>query len=263
MTRDEYRRYARRRRAAIAAGTWQQPVPAAIVRDRINTLRASGMSLAAIAHAANLSASTLAPIAYPEHRTARRYVTPHTARVILAVKVTDAPDWAWLPNVGTRRRIEALQWMGWPLSELAARMGVTTQAVSRMKRQERVSVARARKVADLFDALAMTPGPDRKTRAWARKDGAVGPLAWDDIDDPTEAPNLGADRDDEVDPAAVERTLAGDRVPLTRPERVEVIRRLAQRGLSDAEMGAVVGITGRSVQRIRTEFGIDTGWVAA
>lgn len=189
MTPAEMRAYARRRRAALARGTWEPPVPAHTVTDHIRDLRARGMSVAAIATAAGLANSTVAPLAYPDtHSARRRTVSPHTARALLAVHPDQSPPWAHIPNVGTRRRIEALQWMGWPLSEIAARLGVTTASVSATKRQPRVTVAKADRIDAVYRQLAMSIGPDLKTRTWARKSGYVSPLAWDDIDDPAERP---------------------------------------------------------------------------
>lgn len=185
----------------------------------------------------------------------------HQTRYRLA---QDAGAQHTIPSTGTIRRLQALAALGWPSHEIAARLGCDRTSVEHLRRQARpvVLAITAAKIAGVYDELCMTPGPSPVSRRRALEKGWVPPLAWDDIDHDA-APNLGAARDDEVDAAAVERTLAGDRVPLNRPERVEVIRRLASRGLSDAEMGAVVGISSRSVCRIRAEFGIDTGWAAA
>lgn len=262
MTPDEQRHYARRRRAALAAGTWEGPVDAAPVVEHIASLRQQGMSVRAIATAAGLSEATVAPLAYPDtHSDARRRVSVYTARAILAVTPAQAPEWAWLPNVGVRRRIEALQWMGWPLSAIATELGVSVASISATKQQERVSVGKARRIDAVFRRLCMTPGPDRRTRTWAQKQGHVGPLAWDDIDDPDEAPTVGATEDDgAIDEIAVARAIASGGVKLTTAERLEVIRRMAAAGHSDPTIAEHCGCTHRTVERVRQVNGIASRW---
>lgn len=177
--------------------------------------------------------------------------------------------------VGVQRRVRALAALGYSASEISRRAGYTHRdaLLWLMRRPDVPAFVRAAHVDALcrvYDELHMTPAPRSRSATRAIREAAArgwsAPLAWDEgtIDDPNATPHGSTNVDPAlVDDAAVERTLAGDRVPLTRPERVEVIRRLASRGLSDAEMGELIGISGRTVQRIRTEFGIDTGWVAA
>jgi hypothetical protein len=54
-----------------------------------------------------------------------------------------------------------------------------------------------------------------------------------------------------VDLVAVERTCAGDRPPLNRAERREVVRRLTDAGESSRQIGERLGVTARSVERLR------------
>lgn len=106
------------------------------------------------------------------------------------------------------------------------------------------------RIADLFRSHAMVPGPSVRARTWALKQGWVGPLAWDDLDDPAEqvATVTGLPVVDEV---AVERAMVGGPVELTSAERAEAVRRLSARGLSDAQVAERLRITSRSVMRIR------------
>jgi hypothetical protein len=57
----------------------------------------------------------------------------------------------------------------------------------------------------------------------------------------------------EVDPMAVERAILGDRMPLTVPERHEVIRQLTDRGLSANQNSAMLGVAQRTVTRYRAK----------
>jgi ATP/maltotriose-dependent transcriptional regulator MalT len=63
-----------------------------------------------------------------------------------------------------------------------------------------------------------------------------------------------------VDEIAVEKAMAGDRVPLTVRERAIVVRRLTAAGLSARRIGERLGVTARSVQRYRS--GETARWVA-
>src|SRR5690606_21112237 len=64
------------------------------------------------------------------------------------------------PAVGVRRRIEALQWMGWSLQDIADQAGwKSEQAVDRLKRRTTVSPATFNRVSDLYERLCMTHGP--------------------------------------------------------------------------------------------------------
>lgn len=185
-------RRAKQRRLAIAAGTWRFRVPARPVVQHVQALHRAGMSAAAIAEAAHVPLSVVSPLIWAEtHSTARQWVMPDTADALLRLTIRDAPDWAWIPADGTRRRIEALQCMGWSQQVLADRLGVSVPAVSKIKRQPRVQAAKARRIAAIYDDLSMRPGPDRRTKAWAAKQGYAPPLAWDDdaIDDPAAQPD--------------------------------------------------------------------------
>ncbi|WP_298442552.1 hypothetical protein [Gordonia sp. (in: high G+C Gram-positive bacteria)] len=56
------------------------------------------------------------------------------------------------------------------------------------------------------------------------------------------------------DPLTVEHALAGYRVPLTAPERREVVHRLTVRGWSSADIGRHVNVTTETVQRDRRDW---------
>ena len=56
-----------------------------------------------------------------------------------------------------------------------------------------------------------------------------------------------------VDPIAVERAVAGDRVPLTVPERHQVIQRLTASGLSANQIADRLGVAQRTVTRYRAK----------
>lgn len=57
---------------------------------------------------------------------------------------------------------------------------------------------------------------------------------------------------DDIDEIAVERACHGDKVPLTKAEQRVAIRKLTRRGMSGAEISALLGVSERSVMRERS-----------
>lgn len=57
----------------------------------------------------------------------------------------------------------------------------------------------------------------------------------------------------ELDEIAIERAMAGDPVPLQPTERIEAVRRLTARHYSTAQIAERLGISPRSVARIRQQ----------
>lgn len=149
-----------------------------------------------------------------------------------------------LDSTGTRRRVEALMRLGWPAHAIAARGGWgTPEAVRQLRMRARVTPRNAASAAAVYDALSMTVGPSAETRRRAELAGWPPPLAWNNIDDPADRPAgdaLVEDLDD-VDEAVVLRVLAGDRLPATRAERLEVIRRWDASGRSRNELARRTG----------------------
>jgi len=92
----------------------------------------------------------------------------------------------------TRRKLAALQSIGYTLTYLGERMGRPQQSVSEMfYREGPVHRTTEREVARLYDALHMTPatGPyANRARLRARRLGYPSPLAWDDINNVNELP---------------------------------------------------------------------------
>lgn len=148
--------------------------------------------------------------------------------------------------VGVTRRIQALTWMGYTPRAIAEAAGCHADTVQDARDGAREFLAaRVREgIADAFDRLHMrsASSDDRwegaaqtRMRSLARQRGYLPPLAWVDVDDPDEAPDMGASSVSpaDVDPVVVERILAGEwRLPATRAERLEVIRRAVAAGRS-------------------------------
>jgi hypothetical protein len=254
-------------------GRWQPYVDAGPVREHIAALRAAGIGVERIAHLAGLSVSHIRELA--EHgrgdsRTTRR-VRPGTATRVLGIGIDDssrAPH-SRVDATGTRRRLQALIAIGWPVELLAAQLGRRPNSLHRSMTGGSVTGSTARDVAALYERL-WNARPPRATgeqraaadaaQAHAAAHGWLTPLAWDDIDtDPTPpAPTAQLLQRDDIDEIAVERALAGDNITyddLTPVEQQEVIRRLSARGTSIRDTAALLGTTKRTVSRRRAARG--------
>jgi hypothetical protein len=142
-----------------------------------------------------------------------------------------------VPAIGTQRRIQALMVLGWTSRDIAGRCGwATPQAVTELLTARRfLQRDTASAVAAAYDELSMLPGPSRQNRRRCQRKGWAPPLAWDNIDDPDEVPTFGGS-DDQVDPVVVDRLLDGRRVPSTRAEKLEAMRRWRASGRSEKSL---------------------------
>ncbi len=64
------------------------------------------------------------------------------------------------------------------------------------------------------------------------------------------------DERDDIDPLVVDLLCEGARIGSTAAEREEAVHRLAQRGLTTAPIADRIGVTDRTVQRIRQRLGL-------
>lgn len=241
-------------------------VDAAPIRAHIEQLRASGASMRAIADKAGVSASQVSKIAGGQAHVRRPYAARIQAVTPAAILARSGAD-DFVPAVGARRRIEALQAIGHSSTTIAMAMadGTSADAVRNVKNHPGDWISRANhdRVLWAYKQLWDKPGSSRQTLAAARRLGFAPPLAWDEetLDDPTAQPwSNDAVDDDLVDEVAVMRAVAGEPVPLTATERAEAVGRLAAVGLCDNEIGARIRVSGRTVQRIRKAAGIPSGW---
>jgi hypothetical protein len=86
---------------------------------------------------------------------------------------------------GVKRRLEALQALGYSYAELGAIAGKDRTTVAKWMTKTWFERATAKTVYDLYDYLHMTPSTGvaaKRTRTLAKKRGFAPPLAWDDID---------------------------------------------------------------------------------
>ena len=189
-----------------AYGRFDTYADAEPVRAHVRDLVDAGIGLKRIAQVCGVAYSSLGKLIYGTATSApSTKVTRLTAQRVLAVKVTVdtyAPG-ARIPNVGTKRRLQALMATGWSQTQLAHRIGMQVRNFNHLLHGKRAVTARtARNVADLYDELWDTPptpsnhwqagGVTRALRYAARHSFAP-PMAWDDdlIDDPHATPDTG------------------------------------------------------------------------
>jgi hypothetical protein len=138
-------------------------------------------------------------------------------------------------STGFRRRVRALQAIGWSINQIAIRLGVPRGALSaKLVNGTRVYKATNERMIAVYDELSMTAGPEIRSVRAAAKHGWAPPLAWDEgaIDDPDAEPNRGSGikRSDTLDEVVVEVALSGRRVNATKAERLETILRWRESG---------------------------------
>lgn len=94
-----------------------------------------------------------------------------------------------VPMFRASRRIQALQRMGWPVSLIAEKAGLASpRSLYSLQRRKRMHLTTFSRLEEVYERLAMVPGPSDIARGVARARGFPPPLAWVDIDDPTETP---------------------------------------------------------------------------
>lgn len=123
-----------------------------------------------------------------------------TADRILAVEISvrSYSGGAQIPATGTRRRLQALVHVGYPMTTLARLLGIHyNTCVNLVNAHGETTFRTAVKVAGLYTKLWDKPpvavtAPQKRAvsqaRNYARKRGYAPPLAWNNIDDPNDKP---------------------------------------------------------------------------
>lgn len=163
---------------------------------------------------------------------------------------------------GVRRRLQALQAIGWSARRIGARLGITADAVLILMHRDRVMFSTHERVCRLYDAMSDTPAPQDTrgnrhsasvARGRAARNGWARPIDWDDID-LDDAPATGEEV--LVDELAVELAVAGHQVQLTREERHLAVRALHARRYNDQEISRLLRVADRTILRDREYLGL-------
>lgn len=235
--RDAYNAYQRTRYRKQGYGTWRPLVDAEPARQHLTALRDAGYSVDVVADAIGRYVATLNAIVYPIGGTVRQRIRPELEEAILSV-TADSLVPAFLPAIGSSRRLRALVAMGWTTGRIAEQLGVRQPRVSEIARQNTVTRTIADQVSTCYETLrhlrpedhGVTSTAALRARRLAERNGWRDPLWWEDmghIDDP------------EFDPATAER-------PLNFHERAELrateILHLASYGATPEEIADRLGI---------------------
>lgn len=164
-----------------------------------------------------------------------------------------------VPGIGSRRRLQALNALGWTLKQLAAELGWSIQATQAVTTGVHPLVRASTRdaIAALYDRLGATRGPSEVARTKALRRGYMPPQAWDDdIDNPAAAPLLDAPADPTyVDGVLVARVLDGKApaAALSRAERAAAVQLGKRRGMPQYHLIRVLQISGTTLAGLATQ----------
>lgn len=256
------RTIARRRYRLRKLGVPVGYIDAAAARRHAEKLHATGMTIRQIGRGANLTEASMRDILYG--RTQKIHAEVHEA--VLAVKPEPTRWRNHILVTGTRRRLQALNAIGYGYDDLASLLGSSESAIRRLAagHAKFVSTERDAQVQRLYEQIADRPPaqPSLRVLRNAARKGWLPPICWDDdtIDDPNAAPYLPGtpDADIDYDEAKVLRAVDGH-LPyeqLTRAEAADTVRRLNRRGLTDGEIGRIVHASTNTICRRRLRMGL-------
>lgn len=229
-------------------------VDAEPVREHIFELAQAGIGKVRLAELSGVSVNAIRALKGLRRGKPVAKVRKETAAAILAVTtdVKRAPRMA-VDSRGAVRRLQALIARGWTGRALNDELGLLGHNLATWFAQETMTQEKVDQIAALYERLWDQSPPiqsgymaaaSRRAINRARREGWPPPLAWDDIDDPNEQPDLRAAHTPktDVDEAVVLRVMAGERLPMTTGERREVVARLRARGWSLNEIETHTGI---------------------
>lgn len=227
-----HRDYEKRRRLRAMRGQ-HSLVPADRARAHVERLVTEGLSGRGIARQSGVALLTVQNIM----RGKNQRIRATTERAILRLEPAIL-DHAWVPAVGATRRLQALATLGWSAPMLAPRIGMHPDSVARIASgTPQVKHITDRRIRAMYRDLITqaAPTPDRwarataaRVKAQAARNGWVGPLAWDDIDNDATPADTTPYR------------------PATGPQQA---RELADMGLNTDQIAMRLGVTRDSVNQ--------------
>lgn len=223
-------------------------VDATPVRDHVQSLFDSGMTINMVARGAGLSNWTLYNLMTLRSETTLLPV----ANALVSVSQRPSHHQAVVLSYGLRRRVEALAAMGWDVKAVAAECGLpVSSSLHRARDHVRTKWSMHEAVAAGYERISHVRRDDNRTLMRAARRGYLSPLMWDDIDDYFEVPG-SAPVDVGVDEVLVQRVIDGTWVgEIPSLERRAAFEKLHARGLSAPEIAERLHVTQRTIERLR------------
>lgn len=197
-----------------------------------------GVGINALCLSAGLGYGTLA-----EHMAGDRDVCLRTTeRAIHAVTWDMLPPSTLVYSAMTQRRLYSLMASGHTLEWISDQVTTGLSTGGRWRKQERMYLSLARAVAEVARTAPAT-GPSLMSAAKVRRRGHLPLIDWEDPGNPAEPRGWEPERPDTdvVDDIVVERLTAGFRMPSTRAEKVEAMRRHLAAGNSELSLCLIHG----------------------
>ncbi|WP_028654869.1 hypothetical protein [Nocardioides sp. J54] len=190
--------YCKRYRTRVYRNGGNIRVDAGPARDHIALLR-THYTVSAIATLAQMNSSAICRISNGQ----QAKITPDVEGRILAVRPGLDVGRQWVNPIGAMRRVQALCAIGYALHWQGTRLNYQKANMWALVRGDKPYITGAvdRRIRELYDELCMKPRTSTlstekasitKAHRMAAREGWAPPLAWDNIDDPDERPNLGA-----------------------------------------------------------------------
>ncbi len=156
--------------------------------DRVQAWANTGHSRAWIGSACGISPDAIADILHGTHA----HIGRNTIRAILTADISTATA-GFTATHGATRRLQALAWLGHTCENIAAATGQSTVTIAYHQRGAgtRINPTLWAAIANHYAATEHTPGSSDLARTRAIRRGWAPPAAWDDIDNPTEQPDVG------------------------------------------------------------------------
>lgn len=194
---DRYNAWGRDRKRAITAGTWQPLLDAEPVRQHLLALHAAGITIHRVAAITGIQYRAVRIFTqhdYGNTAPRRRRVTREVAAKILAVNVAEHTP-GNVDCTGSRRRIQALMAIGWPLIYIAERAGIHPSNRSTIVSRPTIRATTAQKITGAYDEMrnqkparhGVRPTSIKRARQQAADNRWPPPAYWDEtgaIDDP-------------------------------------------------------------------------------
>lgn len=245
---ERHNTWRRNRYHAQAAGTWQPHTDAEPIRQHLRTLYTAGVSIHRVAAITGIDYQTIRCFthhAYRNRHGRRRGATPEIAAKILAVSVENANP-PKTDATATRRRLQALIALGWPLERIAPHAGLSAENISAVVRRRYVMATTARAVEDTYNRLRNQKparhGVDKASITKARKRAAANrwptPKYWDQagpdaIGDADFVPDYGVTRAEIVAEEAHWLITTAGLTRAAAAERLGIARCYVDRALSE------------------------------